>query len=927
MKAYNSAGALLQTGGGGGGGGGGTFSGGFSTMGNTAGDTGVKTDRLVLVGSNNITLSGSTNGGSITVSIIGGAGGGGGSTLTFFATGNTTQSSTGTINSTSIIMRGSNIVSVGISNGSLIFDATTPAQSNQQMTLFATGNTTQSSTGTTNASSVIFRGAGLVSVGITAGSVVVSGVQSNVAFSADASSTFQTLTFQDSNGISFSNNAGAIRITHGLQFTSNTSAITSNAMHSTSRPAFSADASSTFQTLTFQDSNGISFSNNAGALRITHGLQFTSNTSNITSNALNTSASRVFNIIAATNNTGGGTASLSSNVSFSAANGLTFYTSAGNAVVGSYTVPSVTNSSMTVSDAATSGTLARLAFTNLNGITLSLSTGAGGSHTIVGSYTVPTVTNSSWSVSDAATSGTVARLAFTNLNGVTLSLSTGAGGSHTIVGSHNALTSQSNQAFSAAGGASNFQTLSFSDNANVSWTNNAGQVAITSLRGSFYATSNTTLSTSHSMNLHSVIFAGAGIASVGVSSGSVVISVPAGGGAGDGGNMVGVSTGGHTAGNTGTSSTGTFVFEGTSSLTLSQITGGAGVHTIRLIPAMSQLTAGAGISLSTNGSTITIMNISSALSAGMSNLGSTAGTTGLVASQIVFVGTNGMLLSQSVNGQSATLTFDDQQRTISSYQNMPVMENSSVLTFGMTSLSQGAAFMMPAFGSFSFLRFPVTMSTNSTTLATMASATASAQGGISHTFNAVIYSLGTGASSRSLMSVTSGSLSMQQSQKISVTNSTQASYSQGVSVGGVEGGAATNRTTQYSVSNTNYSFTTNQIATEWSAGRFFDIPMAISLSVGQYWLILGASSSSSTAGAAGLTNLTNCHVRYSGHYGASQVNVGFGVMGSTNMTSGGQLGNGFFSTAGGGTTANLPISAISSTASNPIPFFMLLRSA
>jgi len=48
-------------------------------------------------------------------------------------------------------------------------------------------------------------------------------------------------------------------------------------------------------------------------------------------------------------------------------------------------------------------------------------------------------------VSDAATSGTLARIAFTNLNGVTLSLSTGAGGSHTIVGSHNALTTQSTQ--------------------------------------------------------------------------------------------------------------------------------------------------------------------------------------------------------------------------------------------------------------------------------------------------------------------------------------------------------------------------------------------------------------------------------------------------------------------------------------------------
>ena len=67
----------------------------------------------------------------------------------------------------------------------------------------------------------------------------------------------------------------------------------------------------------------------------------------------------------------------------------------------------------------------------------------------------------SWTVSDSGTSGTVGQLAFTDLNGVTLSLSSGAGGLHTIVGSHNALTSQSNQAFSGSNASSTFQTVSF----------------------------------------------------------------------------------------------------------------------------------------------------------------------------------------------------------------------------------------------------------------------------------------------------------------------------------------------------------------------------------------------------------------------------------------------------------------------------------
>jgi trimeric autotransporter adhesin len=222
-------------------------------------------------------------------------------------------------------------------------------------------------------------------------------------------------------------------------------------------------------------------------------------------------------------------------LSFANSNGISFGLSTGAntaTLTASYSVPTVTNSSWTVSDHNTSATVGRLAFTQSNGLTLSLSTSNNGQHTIIGSYTVPstaglisglnvsggagnsqsavsgltfnnsngmtfgvstgasvvtvtasytvpTVTNSSMTVSDAATSGTLARLAFTNLNGVTLSLSTGGGGSHTIVGSvvTTYLTSQSNQAFSAGGGSSAFQTLSFANSFGVSFSNSGGSVA------------------------------------------------------------------------------------------------------------------------------------------------------------------------------------------------------------------------------------------------------------------------------------------------------------------------------------------------------------------------------------------------------------------------------------------------------------------
>lgn len=585
--------------------------------------------------------------------------------------------------------------------------------------------------------------------------------QSNQAVSAaNGSFTFQTATFANSNGVSFSTG------TQGIFATVKTDYLTSQ-----SNQAFNAGAvESNFQTLVFQDSNGVSFSNNAGSVRVTHGLQHTSATSAITSAALHTSASRVMNVVAATNNAGGGTASLSSNVSFTNANGATFYTSAGNAVALSYTVPAAQTgiSGVQVSDATfTSGTVN---FRNANGISF----GSSGANGVSASYTVPTVTNSSWTVSDAASSASVARLAFTNLNGVTLSLSTGAGGSHTIVGSHNAITTarasndaiglntaqsnvtwtvnsaglsldargyagtgtaitgnasitlnsgglsfngsnlagvgttfngtnvsgtmtlnsaglrldlsaaaggagdgynilaagtqtanttgtvkfensngitwgmsnstqitasysqsthphslslfavgnttqsssgatdvanlsfqgngivsvgvsngsvvmsatQSNQAFSAAGGSSAFQTLSFADTNGVSWTNTGGSVGATvrtdyasSIHGhtiTAFATSNTTQSSSGTINMNSLIFAGAGIASVGVTNGSVVVSVPTGGGVGDGGVFAGVSNLGNTAGSTGTVSTGNLVLVGSRGITLSQSTAGAG---------------------------------------------------------------------------------------------------------------------------------------------------------------------------------------------------------------------------------------------------------------------------------------------------------------------------------------------------------------
>jgi len=417
-----------------------------------------------------------------------------------------------------------------------------------------------------------------------------------------------------------------------------------NALTSQSNQAFSAEGgSSTFQTLVFLNANGLSFSNNGGSVQASYTVPSVTNSSWTVSDA-NTSATV-------------------GRLAFTNANGLTLSLSTSNngnhTVVGSYTVPTVTNSSWTVSDGNTSGTVGRLAFSNANGFSFSLSTSNNGNHTIFGSYTVPSVTNSSMSISDANTSETVARLAFTNLNGVTLSISTGAGGSHTIVGSHNGLTSQSNQAFSASGGSSSFQTLvflngngfTFSNNdgsvqgsytvptvTNSSWTVSdantsvtVGRLAFTNANGltltlstsnngnhtvfgshngitsqtnqniSLYALGNTTQNSSTVLNASALSLSGSGNVTVGYSNGSIIIGQTGGGGQSN------QTIGFYAVGNTTQNSSTTLDARTVSYNGLGAMSVGYSNGSIQLsAPATSSISGTGQVSISVNGSTISI---------------------------------------------------------------------------------------------------------------------------------------------------------------------------------------------------------------------------------------------------------------------------------------------------------------------------------
>lgn len=381
-------------------------------------------------------------------------------TLTNYATGNTTQSSSGTIAGSSIILRGSGGISAGVSNGSLIVEGPAltslsvtgalSASSNGStislgvgtVTVSATSNTTQGSSGTINLNAMVLAGQGVASVGVSNGSLVISvpsgggaGDGVNIlAAGTQTAATTGTVLFNNSNGITFGmSNSSVITASHnglttarasndavglntaatnvtwtvnssgislngsgyagtataitggalitlnsgGLSFngsglagtasgftggasisgsmTHNSAGLSLSLSHpawisTQSAQAFSAGAaSSTFQTLSFQDSNGVSFSNNAGAIRVTHGLAGTGTTTNGANISLSmTLNSAGLNLSASVGAGGGGVTPVASasngsfsftTLAFSNANNVTFGTSAGSIITASVAAP------------------------------------------------------------------------------------------------------------------------------------------------------------------------------------------------------------------------------------------------------------------------------------------------------------------------------------------------------------------------------------------------------------------------------------------------------------------------------------------------------------------------------------------------------------------------------------------------------------
>lgn len=486
---------------------------------------------------------------------------------------------------------GTNLVFAATNNLSLSLNGNTLSVSGPDLTQFLTtaalsnhshGNPTLALTnlsGTTASNS-----AGLT-LSLSAGNYLTS--QSNQAFSAQGgSSAFQTLSFNNANGFTFSNNGGAVEGSYTVPTVTNSSwTVSDNASSATvARLAFTnlngvtlslstgaagqhtivgshnaltsqsnqnvtaGNGGFAFQTLSFSNVNGVSFGTSAGSAITASVAAQTNQTGGIyvTAQSTGQSSSSTYDVrtlsfvpdgiisagwsngsfrVSATqsnqNVTAGNGGFAFQTLSFSNANGVSFGTSAGSAITASHTVPVVSNAIQSVGSATGSGT--------------NTSRFAADDHVHAGVFSMG-VSNVGNSAGDTRVD--VGRFVLAGGANITLSQATAANALNTI------------SIVAGAGG---------------------GETRLTA-----YAQSNTTQSTSGTIPLSSLNFHGAGIASVGVSNGSVIISVPAGGGGGDGGVFAGVSTGGNTAGSTGTVSTGNFVLVGSNGITLSQSTGAAG---------------------------------------------------------------------------------------------------------------------------------------------------------------------------------------------------------------------------------------------------------------------------------------------------------------------------------------------------------------
>ena len=273
---------------------------------------------------------------------------------------------------------------------------------NQFMTI--AGNTAGAST--LSGTNIVFQGGNNVTLSANAQTLVFSAANQTVQTQNIVSVNGSTGGISLNVGSSLSASTNGSSITFGLASNITTALQSAGAYLTTARGSTDAIGLNTALT-----ANGVSMTANSSGLSLNFPAFLTT--------AAQSSASNVSGIIAGTASNGG-TATLSGNVSFSNANGISFFTSAGNAVVGTVaTNYAASNHSHNFATTTTGGSNIVVGTTNSAGATI-------GVPPFITTQTVQPV-----AVSGSNGSFTYSTLSFGNLNGLSFYTSNGS-----IVGSY-----------------------------------------------------------------------------------------------------------------------------------------------------------------------------------------------------------------------------------------------------------------------------------------------------------------------------------------------------------------------------------------------------------------------------------------------------------------------------------------------------------
>lgn len=600
---------LIQGGAGGGGAGSNTL--GMSNIGNTAGNTAIRSGsaiQLVFAGGNNITLSQSTDGSNATITVSG---------ANTVAQSVQTQNMVSLLGSTGDISFGNaNGITFGGNNSTLTasHNALT-AQSNQTVGGYAVSNTTQQTSGTFDARSMSFQGAGGVSVGISNGSVIVSGITggggglTNINVSAGGNSyDLSAMTFADSNGITFGISASTITGTVRTDYQSAgaylTTAMQSNAATISNVKMSAGTQSGNRSDFTFADSNGISFGLNNGVFTGTVKTDYQTSGAYLTT-AMQSNAATISNV-----RMSAGTLSTNrSNFTLGDGNGISFgletngiftgtvktdYQISGAYLTTAMQSNAATISNINISGGTTSQNLSKFVFADSNGLSFGLngSTMTGTVKTdyqTSGAYLTTAMqsnanTISNVNLSAGTTSQNLSQFVFSNSNGVSFGLN-----GSTVTGSHNALTDAA--AFLGTGATASFRHTSA--DTQLRFTSADSQLQFTSANTKFmqeWSLVGNTAGTNSSVQGSRLFFSGGNNITLSGSSNTILIQ----GGAGAGGGIA-------LANSQTTYTSGTAHLSGAGAITIQSTTGQSFQFSV---PATSSLSALGNLTITPNGSTL-----------------------------------------------------------------------------------------------------------------------------------------------------------------------------------------------------------------------------------------------------------------------------------------------------------------------------------